>query len=158
MMVKEEPVVSRESRAWWSGFCGTATPVDRANTRRLNRAALVWTVVTLASLVAKERYDDQLAIAVGALVLTAVAWIPVVRAYLRFLRGTDELTRLIQTQAMAVGFATGIVMTVMREFVDSVAGLASAAWDVPLKLLHPNLGMVVAFMVTTLVLHRRYSR
>jgi len=157
MMVEEEPVVPRESRAWWSGFSGMGTPTDRANTRRLNWASLVGIVVMLAAMMIKERYDGDLTIALAALVAMAVAWIPIVRAYLRFLRETDELTRLIQTQAMAVGFATGIVMIIMGEFIGTVAGL-TPAWDVPLKLLNPVLAMSVAFMVTTLVLHRRYSR
>ena len=158
MMVREETPVSHEPRAWWSSLCGTGTPVDRANTRRLNWASLLGVVVMLGAMVIKERYDGNLTIAVSALVAMAAAWIPIVRAYLRFLRETDELTRLIQTQAMAVGFGTGIVMTIMGEFVGTVAGLAPAAWNVPLKLLQPTLGMVVAFMATTLVLHRRYSR
>jgi hypothetical protein len=47
-----------------------------------------------------------------------VLFIGLLRAYLRFVRGTDELQRLIQLQALAVGFGAGILLLVHWELFE----------------------------------------
>jgi hypothetical protein len=152
----------RESQSWWQPFCGTSTPADLRNNRRLLVASIVWVACFLASLMVMERYGDlSLAVSSAALAVAGVAWIPVVRAYLRFLRETDELTRLIQMQAMAVGFTSGLLAILLGRFIERIASFLPDRLVGPVELadiLNPAMVMVVAFMATTIVLHRWYSR
>jgi hypothetical protein len=159
-MTKRE--TTRDAQSWWQPFCGTSTPADVRNNRRLLVASIVWVGSFLASLIVMERYgDDSLAVSSAALAVAAIAWIPVVRAYLRFLRETDELTRLIQMQAMAVGFTSGLLAILLGRFIERMASFLPDPLFGPVQLvdvLNPAMVMTVAFMVTTVVLHRWYSR
>ena len=159
MMARERTV---ESHGWWKSVCGTSTPADARNNRRLLVASIVWVACFLAALMVMERYgDDSLAVSVAAFAVAAVAWIPVVRAYLRFLRETDELTRLIQMQAMATAFGLGLLAVLLGRFIERIAGLLPDPLIGPLQLvdiLNPAMVMTVGFVATTVVLHRWYSR
>ena len=161
-MMTAKQDTARESLGWWQGFCGTSTPADVRNNRRLVVATVVWVLAFLASLVVMERYgDDSLAVSSAALAVAGVAWIPVVRAYLRFLRETDELTRLIQMQAMAVGFACGLLMTLLDPFVERVASFLPDPLVGSVQLVdifNAPLIMCAAFVTTMIVLYRWYAR
>ena len=161
MKIRESTSAS-ESHAFWQAFCGTSTPIDARNSRRLALATLVWVITFLGSLTAMERYGDtSLAVSTVALVVAGAAWIPVVGAYLRFLRETDELTRLIQMQAMAVGFTSGLLMILLGRFIERVAGFLPDPLIGPVQLVdffNPVVVMCAAFMTTALVLNRWYSR
>ncbi len=159
-MMKES--TARESNSWWQHVCGTWTPTDARNNRRMAMAALVWVVCSLASLAVMERYgDDSLAVSSATLLVAGIAWIPVVQAYLRFLRETDELTRLIQMQAMAIAFASGLLAILLDRFIARVASFLPDPLFGPVQLVdivNPAVVMCVGFMTTIFVLHRWYAR
>ncbi len=103
-----------------TGACGT--PTDRRNNRRIVAWALAWAVgLTLAAQTLKGRIFHLEA---GSWEAWVVALVPVVvclgfiHAYLRFVRGTDELQRLIQLQALAVGFGAGVLLLLHWELFE----------------------------------------
>ncbi len=145
----------------WKQLCGfDGTPNDRRNMRIVNLSCIVWVVVFLVSLKLMETYgDDSLAISSAALVAAALAWVPVVWAYLRYLRQADELMRMVHVQAMAVAFSVGFCLVMLHRFLDRVASLMPQP-TVAAKLVDtasPVL-MAASFAITVLVLQRRYSR
>jgi hypothetical protein len=82
---------------------------DRANEKRVNSFAFVWVgFLMVATLL---RYFTQVPEPV-ALALVLASMIPgflLVKAYLKMLREADEMLRLMQYEALAVGFGAGIV-------------------------------------------------
>jgi hypothetical protein len=161
-MTAKENTMTRETSSWWQAFCGTSTPVDVRNIRRVNLASLVWVLAFLASILVMKRFgDDSLAVSSAALFAAVAASVPLVHAYLRFLRETDELTRLIQMQAMAVGFASGLLTILLGGFITRIESFLPDPLVGPVQLtdlLNPAIVMCVAFMATAIVLHRWYSR
>jgi hypothetical protein len=158
----KDHIGTREQYRWWQPFCGTATPADARNNRRMLVSTLVWVVASLAAIVVMERFgDDSLAVSSAALAVAVVAWIPVVRAYLRFMRETDELTRLVQTQSMAVAFAAGLLASLLDRFIVRIATFLPDPLLGPVEftdLFHPAMVMCATYVTTALVLHRWYSR
>jgi drug/metabolite transporter (DMT)-like permease len=103
--------------------------------------------------------DENLTVATAALAAAALAWIPVVWAYLRYLREADELMRMIHVQAMAVAFSVGFCFVLLDAFLVRIASLMPES-PMAVKLLsvaNPLL-MAFAFSFTIFVLQRRYSR
>ncbi len=153
---------TREQSRWWQPFCGTATPTDARNNRRILVSSLVWVVAFLASLMAMERLGDtSLAVSSAAMVVAVAAWIPVVRSFLRFIRETDELTRSIQTQAMAVAFGAGLLAALLGRFIERIATFLPDPLIGPLELtdvFHPAMVMCLTYALVALTLHRSYSR
>lgn len=140
--------------------CGDDTAADRRNGRAITIWALVWTAVFLSSLAAMESFgDESLAFSTAALAATALATIPLIRAYVRFVREADELTRMIQLQAMAVAFGAGFVAAVLQRFLERIVSLIPelAAFD-PMDFFNPLMVMIVAYSLSVLVLQLRYSR
>ena len=85
--------------------CGDTTPLDRRNLLRVLLALGVWAVcfVGASQLIKRDLLPDgPIAWAVAA--LTPIASVFVLLAYARFLRQADELQRIIQLQALALGF------------------------------------------------------
>lgn len=158
----KQGTATTQRESWAQVYCRTDTPADRRNGRRIAATSLLWVAAFLGSLMVMTRYgDSSLAISSAALVVAAVAWIPVVRSYLRFLRETDELTRLVQMQAMAVAFAAGLLAGLLDRFVVQIAGFLPSSLIGPLEftdLFNPVLVMCGAFTITSLVLQRWYSR
>lgn len=155
------PGTTQGSPSLWKQICGAdGTATDRRNMRIVNLCCVVWVVVFLVSLQLMETYgDDSLAISSAALVAAALAWVPVVWAYLRYLRQADELMRMIHVQAMAVAFTVGFCLVMLDRFLERVAGLMPQP-TVAAKLVEtasPIL-MAASFAVTVFVLQRRYSR
>lgn len=83
---------------------------DRRNGWRYAGWALLWaTSVAVVMFVLKETgLDGPLAWAITTVPI-ALSFV-VLRAYLRFLREADELTRRIQYEAIAFGFAVGLLV------------------------------------------------
>ncbi|MEX2299985.1 MAG: hypothetical protein WD733_03550 [Bryobacterales bacterium] len=146
---------------WLSRFCGFhGTPTDRRNARMLNFYTLIWVLVFLLSLKVMETYgDENLAVATAALAAAALAWIPVVWAYLRYLREADELLRMIHVQAMAVAFGVGFCLVLLDRFLVRIASLMPESPSAVklLSVANPLL-MAFAFSITIFVLQRRYAR
>ncbi len=142
------------------GCAGDGTPADRRNGRAITMWSLVWAAVWLLALATMEWYGDQsLVVSTAALSATALATIPLIRAYVRFLREADELTRMIHLQAMAVGFGAAFVIAVLQRFLEKVVNLIPelARLD-PMEFLNPLMVLIVAYTLSVLVLQRRYSR
>lgn len=95
-------------RGWLTSHCSTER--DRQNERRFAWSALAWGVALVGSSLLVERDIVTgagrwvLAVAVAAAAAAAIL------AYVRFLRGADELTRRIQTQGMAAGFGAAVIV------------------------------------------------
>lgn len=146
-------------RSW--GCSSRATATDRRNGRSANLWIFAWMVVFMsANAVVQLGHEDSIPLASIGLAATALFAIPAVRGYARFVNQADELTRLIQLQAMAVGFATGVVASFLEPFVGALFGHFSNA-QLLLEQLHfmnPIILMVLAFSATVKVLQRRYSR
>jgi hypothetical protein len=124
---------------WSNAAFSHGTPTDRRNNRLIVFWTLAWGVgLTIGSQTLKGRI---LHVEAGSLRAWIFALAPVVlfvgalRAYLRFLRGTDELQRLIQLQALAVGFGVGLLLLLhweLFEFVGAPAMDPSDAVLVPI--------------------------
>ena len=112
-------------RSHWTNTFSCGTPTDKRNNRLILAWSLAWAVgLTVAAQTLKGRIFD---VAIGANALTwVIALVPValfvgvLRAYLRFVRGTDELQRLIQLQALAVGFGAGLLLLMHWELFEFV--------------------------------------
>ena len=89
------------------GVGGGATPTDLENNKQLSLLSIAWalTVVAASALLTKLDLAPPLQ---WLLVLTpSVVAFFVLRAYLKFLRMTDEMQRRIQIEGLAVGFGVG---------------------------------------------------
>lgn len=96
---------------WWAWGCAAELgPRDRVNYKRFNGLILGWAVITVATALCLKTWGDALGPAAYAVALVPTAvFLLGVRAYVRFLREADELTRKIHLEAMAVGFGVGLV-------------------------------------------------
>lgn len=121
-MVGQEAVPAMEERR--SSLCGDLTARDARNLRRFNGAALGWMVVWMAV----RFWMESEGAALGAplsWVLVAIATLPglpVLTAYVRFLRQGDELLRKVQLEALALGFGAGAVFMMGWRLVEKAGG------------------------------------
>lgn len=100
--------MTEEPKASFWARCGDTTPRDRRNQTRMLVTLAVWAVCFVgASYSIKHELltDGILAWLVAA--APTVVGLFVLLAYARFLREADELQRLIQLQALALGFGAG---------------------------------------------------
>jgi hypothetical protein len=134
------------------GDCGTAA--DRRN----QYVYLLWMAGWMAvyTLAAQTLRGNLGLPALTGWAATAAALAPnlaalgVLRAYLRFLREADELTRMIQVQSLAIGFGSWFFWTLSWQLLDD-AGFAPPADD--WMLMFP----LAAMAIGQLALTRRYS-
>ncbi len=109
-MTKDNEVNKTGGAGWfgalkWQGM----REKDRVNERRVNSFAFVWMGFLMVSTLL--RYFTQVPEWVS-LALVLASMIPgflLVKAYLQMLREADEMLRLMQYEALAVGFGAGIV-------------------------------------------------
>jgi hypothetical protein len=124
---------------WASLQAACGTPKDRVNNRNFLIWSLVWAVgLTVSSQTLKGRIFDVPADS-GWLWIPAIVpvllFLGLMRAFLGVVRGADELQRLIQLQALAVGFGAGILLLMhweLFEFVGAPAIDPSDAVMVPI--------------------------
>jgi hypothetical protein len=96
---------------WWQSITGCAammTPTDRRNYTRFSAWLGAWGLIFIAA---------TLLLDSGVLASRFMTWtvavvpdlfgVGVLRAYLRFLRSTDELMQRIQLEGLALGFGVG---------------------------------------------------
>lgn len=148
-----------DDRSWTDWACSdAATSTDRRNGRILNVWLAIWMAVYLASTwLLKNHGEDSLPIAAGGLLATALFAIPAYRAYLRFLREADEMTRMIQVKAMAIGFAAGVLASFLDQFLERVVALGPRLGVLDF-FNNPLMVMILAFTFASWTLQRRYAR
>jgi hypothetical protein len=127
--------------------------------RLVNICSLAWVLVFLGSLKLMETYgDESLTVSAVALAAAALAWVPVVWAYLRYLREADELIRMIHVQAMAVAFCAGFCVVLLDRFLARVVILGQSPLAAKLLEVASPMVMVFTFTATLVILQWRYSR
>jgi hypothetical protein len=130
--------------------CGDTTPEDRRNQLRVLWALAVWAVCFVGgSLLIKRELVTPGPVGWLIALLPMVAGLFVLLAYGRFLRQADELQRLIQLQALALGFGGGwLAMTGYRLF-ERIGAPAAESGDYILV-------MALCYAVGSLLGWRRY--
>lgn len=154
----ESNVSGTSPRRWPAWGCSDqAKPGDLRNALLWNFWLAVWMAVFVLSAWLLRRFGgDNPWLAATALGTTALAAIPAIRATLRFLREADELTRLIQIQAMAIAFGGGVIAFTLERFVQQLIELAALP-EIMLDLTSPLMVMCLTYAVTVLLLQRRYA-
>ena len=103
------------------GVGGGATPTDLKNNKQLSLWSIAWALTVVAASALLTELDLALPLQ-GLLVLSpSVVAVFVLRAYLKFLRMTDEMQRRIQIEGLAVGFGVGYAFA-MAYLVAEAAG------------------------------------
>jgi hypothetical protein len=112
---------------------GFHTARDARNVRHLNRWILGAGLVYLGA-TAAVRWRHAVPAALPWLLtgLAALLALQAVRSYVRFLRGTDELLRRIQLEALALAFGAGALFSILYPLLEGLGapplgGHASAA-------------------------------
>jgi hypothetical protein len=97
---------------------GLLTPRDAANLRRFSawNISLALTFAGSVLLLAQDMVNPRLGYLLAA--VTLGLGIAAVRAYIRFLRGADELLRKIHLEAIAVAFGAGVVSILTWELLE----------------------------------------
>ncbi len=103
------------------GCAGFYTVRDARNQRRANFWLFAATLAYLGATAAL-RWRASLPAALPWLLagLTALLAIVAVRSFLVFLRAADELLRKIQTEALALGFGTGAVFSILYPLLEKL--------------------------------------
>jgi hypothetical protein len=127
----------------------TTGAASRRYTRELATALTAYAVVLVAAITVVNANPD----AWWRYLVVLVPMAPcaaVVRAVLRFLRGTDELQRQIQLEALAFAFAAGSLLTFSYGFLQTV-GLPDVSW----LMVWPV--FAACWVIGTWRSHRRYA-
>lgn len=130
--------------------CGDTTPRDRRNLARMTWALAAWAVcfVGVSQLIKRDLLPEGpapwllavLPLAVGVFVLVA---------YARFLNEADELQRIIQLQALALGFGGSFFALCGYRIFERLGAPAANLVDAALV-------MVVIYTIAAFVGWRRY--
>lgn len=136
---------------WTFGCSSDLAPSDITRYRRAQAVILLWVPVLAATVVALRQWSPE-----PGLLAYAVAAIPGIMMsagfllYGDFLRKADELTRKIQTEGMAVGFAVGLVISLSYALLEKVGAPKMDASDTVII-------MVVAAMIAIQRQQRKYK-
>lgn len=103
--------------------CRDMTERDRHNERRAGAWLLVWVLssVVVRLLIQYDLLQSGVSIWLAIVVSTALGVLAVL-AYVRFIREADELIRKIQTEALALGFAAGLVGNFTYNLIERATG------------------------------------
>lgn len=120
-----EPTPEASSRC-----SNTATRQDLRNQITLAGACLAWALTFVASLhLIREGLAPAGPVSWALAALPTLLAIPVLVIFLRFLRGTDELQRLIQLEAMALAFGGGFFVLCGYEIFEELGAPAADTLD-----------------------------
>lgn len=141
---------ARKSK-WTFGCSSDLAPSDIARYKRAQAVILLWVPVLAATVVALRQWNPEpglLAYAVAAIpgILMAAGFL----LYGDFLRKADELTRKIQTEGMAVGFAVGLVISLSYALLEKVGAPDMGTNDLVIL-------MVVAAVIAIQRQQRKYK-
>jgi drug/metabolite transporter (DMT)-like permease len=85
--------------------CNTSSAQDKRNQLQVAAGTILWALVySGSSLLIKKEILQPGPLAWAVATLPMIAGLLLLIAYARFLRQTDELQRMVQLQAMAIGF------------------------------------------------------
>lgn len=138
--------------SWWQllNSCAGMTPTDQNNHRRFRYWNLLWAVSILASAWILKNIEQPTVGSIAAALVPALIGVFTLLSYWRFLRLADELTRNIQLQGIAIGFAAGIVALSSIILLER-AGVASINPGIPIVV------MLFAFGFGQLLASTRYQ-
>ncbi len=106
---------------WTFGCSSDLAPSDITRYRRAQAVILLWVAVLAATVVALRQWSPEPGL--PAYALAAIPGVLMAAGFLLygdFLRKADELTRKIQTEGMAVGFAVGLVISLSYTLLEKV--------------------------------------
>jgi hypothetical protein len=127
------------------------TREDLQNLRRFNGWLFLWAVVFLAATFLLRRSAAELgSLAWLVAAVPTIAFLLALRAYVRFLNRADELTRKIHLEALAMGFAVGVLFGFCYRLLERAGAPHLDISDVLLP-------MVVAWSFGIVWGHRRYA-
>ena len=138
-----------EDQSLWKR-CAGSSPRDRANQRRILWTTLAWAVSFVGvSWAIKNELLSAGPLAWALAAVPAVLGFVVVFAYARFLRDADELQRLIQLNALALGFGGGLFTFYAYRVFERLGAPAVGLEDATLV-------MIVLYVVGVVLGGRRY--
>lgn len=142
---------SRRGRAGWINALQTngMRASDRRNERRVNVYASIWIMMLISTSFLKVDTPTEQLVTMLIFVLSAIPGLLLVKSYLRMLREADELLRIVQLEALAIGFGAGFVSGITMVFVQPPAPLGIMAVVGP---------MVVGFTARILMAGREAAR
>jgi hypothetical protein len=137
---------------WWAWGCSAELgPRDWANYGRFLRLMLGWAVLLVVTSIGLKVYGHALGpAAYGLALLPTAVFLLGARAYVRFLREADELTRKIHVEAMAVGFAAGLTCMLGYPVLEMAGAPALDVSDMA------SLPTVAGYVIGILRAQRRY--
>lgn len=143
--------MSEEKPSIWHylGAGGGDTATDRANNKTLSICSMIWAASIIAASAVLTSVDLPNPLKwVIALAPNLIAFITL-RAYLRFLRMTDEMQRRVQIEGLAIGFGTGYAFAIGYL-------IAEAAGAPPLEVSFLVLIMTAGWLLGNIFAMRRY--
>lgn len=130
--------------------CTNTRPTDRTNHRRFHVAMLGWALVfVLSSAVASTNTYGGIA-HFAATLAPSVAGLPAVGLFIRYIRDTDELVRLIELQALAIAAGALFVTLPAVQVAQGALGVNAIAFV-------PLLTLSVVYGAAVTLLRRRYQ-
>jgi hypothetical protein len=139
-----------EVRSWLGLACSGSGANDMRNQRRFVLWALGWAVSFVGASFLLEAGTMPGATAYLLAAVPAVAGLGTAWAYVRFLKETDELVRVIHLESLAAGFAAGVVSVMSFSLFERLGGPALEV-DTLLML------MVFAYAGAQVYLTKRYA-
>lgn len=131
------------------GGCSNS-PRDRHNVLRLNAWALTWAIAYLVSTwFLHGDYNLPTPLIAVIIIATTAAGIGMLRAYLVFLRDTDELVQRVQLNGLATGFGILILFGISY-------GLGESAGLPPVNINYAIAIGIFGYMLGVFVSQRRY--
>ena len=125
-----------ETESSWAS-CGGSTPRDQKNSVRILGASLTWAGSLIgAALMLKQDLPGPIAWLVASIPTVAGIW--AFFGYRRFLREADELQRMIQLHALALGFAAGWIAICGYSMFELAGAAASQNPKSSLRFARPN--------------------
>ena len=125
---------------YYLGAGGGDTEKDRSNNKRLTIWSLIWAASIIAATWVMTNFDLAAPLQWLLVAIPNLFAIVVIRAYLRFLRMTDELQRKVQIEGLAVGFGAGYTFAI-GYLVAEAAGAPSL--DIPVLILIMTAGWLL---------------
>lgn len=106
--------MSKEKHSIWyyMGAGGGDTPTDRENNKHLSIWSMTWGISIIAATAAVAGLELPVALKWAIVLLPNLLALMTLKAYLRFLRMTDEMQRRVQIEGLAVGFGAGWMFTI----------------------------------------------